>query len=963
MAASNNDMTIEHYQRPEVKEIILAYCMNSGMGSRALNADERWYRGGSDPKTVMIRGPADYEDTITKGRTLYATLDVLDKSVFDQSSLWNEERHAPETPIGDLSHCLAFTLSTDIDGIGDIRKDLSVKEAVEAAAQFHVDYLRERGITNNIYCLYSGGGIYVHLHHALFAVDVGNTDLAPDEIKRQYQILTKAYNALIGDISAAFFEKYPQHKGKVKFDQLNNQKRTFKTILSLHKRHPFAVIPLDPKAIKIDFKRSSLPITDDVLAECAAWYKSYDPSEKEAVVALLKDKIAEVEQIIRDRPIEGNSTIARLPEPLDRASFAPCIKNIIEKAEDREGKHRALGILATYLFQMGWSEDAAFDLWAEVANRCRVEPRIFDTTWGRVSCPLCSTIQTDTGGYPHLNLFKMGFCVPDGHCKGCQWPGDYHTQKILDGDNEQTEGARPRACIKLCGDLLKNEEEVLEAIYAYNSPPTIYQRGGSLCRIKRVAEDRYKIEDLTDYALRNEMSRAATFQKFKPKKDDDKEESEETKVKWQVVPCEPPINLVRGIMALDAWDIPYINGLIGAPVIRPDGSLLLEPGFDEATGLCYKPDPALILPRIPEHPTKEDAIEAAKFVMGEVLHDFPFVDDASKAGALAAFLTPVIRPMIKGCVPMALVDKPAPGTGASKLLDLVSIVATGRPMAAVSPPGDEEEWRKLITGLMRDGAALVCIDNIASDLKADALSRVLSSTIWKDRTLGKPDAVEYPQRSAWYSTGNNLTLSGDIPRRSHLIQLDAKMARPWERTSFKHANINLWVEENRGKVLAALLTMAQAWVIAGKPNGCKTIIGGFDEWVAIVGGILHYAGIPGFLDNLPQLYEEVDSGSEEWGEFFQVWFGWHETGVSSNDVLDEIRNSYTALGKCVPSELAEKIKFHNPGDAKKVGLALRKKLNVRYKTGFMLSSEIVKHTKQRLWKVKKVQDPNQENIT
>jgi len=497
-----------------------------------------------------------------------------------------------------------------------------------------------------------------------------------------------------------------------------------------------------------------------------------------------------------------------------------------------------------------------------------------------------------------------------------------------------------RACIKLCGDLTKNEDEVLAAIYAYNSPPTLYQRGGALCRIKQISEDRYKIEDFTDFALRNEISRAATFQRFKPKKEteEDNEDSDQKKTKWFAVPCEPPINLVRGIMALDAWDIPYIKGLISAPVIRPDGSLLLEAGYDRDVGLCYRPGPTLVLPPIPENPTNEDATTAANFVMDEVLKDFPFVDDTSKANALAAFLTPIIRPMIKGCVPMALVDKPSPGTGASKLLDLISIVATGRPMAALSPPGDEEEWRKLITGLMRDGAALVCLDNIASDLKADALSRVLSSVIWKDRTLGKPDAVEYPQRACWYATGNNLTLAGDLPRRSYLIQLDAKMARPWERTTFRYVNINQWVEDNRGAVLAALLTMARAWVLADRPNGCKTIIGGYDEWVAIVGGILAYAGISGFLDNLSKLYEEVDIGSEEWGEFFAAWYTEHpDAGLTSSDVLDNARNSYTDMGKCVPSELAEKIKFPGPGDAKKVGLALRKKLKVRYKKGLMLT--------------------------
>jgi len=464
--------------------------------------------------------------------------------------------------------------------------------------------------------------------------------------------------------------------------------------------------------------------------------------------------------------------------------------------------------------------------------------------------------------------------------------------------------------------------------------------------------------------LRNEISRAATFQRFKPKKEteEDTEDSDQKKTKWFAVPCEPPINLVRGIMALDAWNIPYIKGLISAPVIRPDGSLLLDAGYDSDVGLCYRPAPALILPPIPENPTKEDAITAANFVMNEVLKDFPFVDNASKANALAAFLTPIIRPMIKGCVPMTLVDKPSPGTGASKLLDLISIVATGRPMAALSPPGDEEEWRKLITGLMRDGAALVCLDNIASDLKADALSRVLSSIIWKDRTLGKPDAVEYPQRAAWYATGNNLTLSGDIPRRSYLLQLDAKMARPWERTAFRHANINQWTEENRGALLAALLTMARAWVVAGRPSGCKTIIGGFDEWVTIAGGILSFADVTGFLDNLPKLYEEVDSGSDEWGEFFQAWYDWRTIGVSSNDVLDEVRNPYTALGKCTPPELAEKIKFHSPGDAKKVGLALRKKLNVRYKNGFMLSQEDDTHAKRKVWKVLKVEDVTQSTF-
>ena len=344
MASSATELTIEHYLRPEVKEVILRYCQGEH-GARALNADEHWYRGTDDINhTVALRGPGDYEDTIKRGRTLYATLDILEQGVFERDSKWDKKAGRPEMPLGTLVECLAFTLSTDIDGIGDIRS-LAVKQAVEAAAQFHVDYLRERGIEKNVYCLYSGGGIYVHLHHGLFAVDVGNTELTSEARKEQFQILCMAHNQVIGEISQAFFRKYPQYIGLVKFDQLNNQKRTFKTIFSIHKRLPFAVIPLDPSNIKISFEKASLPLSDEVLAEGAQWYQSFDPTEKEAVMGLLKDKIEAIRAARRDRPSGStDGEISRLEEPLDLTDFAPCMKNIIEKAEDREGRHRALAL-------------------------------------------------------------------------------------------------------------------------------------------------------------------------------------------------------------------------------------------------------------------------------------------------------------------------------------------------------------------------------------------------------------------------------------------------------------------------------------------------------------------------------------------------------------------------------------------------------------------------------------------
>jgi hypothetical protein len=516
-----------------------------------------------------------------------------------------------------------------------------------------------------------------------------------------------------------------------------------------------------------------------------------------------------------------------------------------------------------------------------------------------------------------------------------------------------------RPSVTLTTDLSEGAEDTLEVLYKYNdyAKLRLFQRGGEMVRVRVIENDKVKIETLSESALRFILGKAAMFQKTVKVKDH---------FEWE--PMKPPTDVTKEILTMDHWNLPVITGIINTPVMRIDGSILSKPGFDPATGFWLSTD--LELPEIPENPTQEDAKRAAKYVLDELLSDFPLdgivkadgkdLTCSSRTNALAAFLTPVIRPMIDGPIPIALVTKPAPGTGASKLMDLISIVVTGETMPTASPPetGDEAEWRKLITGMMRDGSTLVCLDNIACDLQADALSRALSTRIWKDRTLTKPDVQQYPQNACWYANGNHLKLAGDLPRRGYLIELDALMARPWTRDpkKFGHPDIIKWLKENRADLLAALLTMGRAWVAAGRPDGKDLpTIGGFDEWVKIVGGILEYAGVEKFLGNLSKLYEEVDIGGDEWGTFLRVWREWREVGVSSSEVLDEIRNPHTKLGKVVPVELAEMVKFHSPGDAVKIGKYLRNKVNVRH-GGLTLISERDKSDNTTIWTVVEAHD-------
>jgi hypothetical protein len=88
-----------------------------------------------------------------------------------------------------------------------------------------------------------------------------------------------------------------------------------------------------------------------------------------------------------------------------------------------------------------------------------------------------------------------------------------------------------------------------------------------------------------------------------------------------------------------------------------------------------------------------------------------------------------------------------------------------------------------------------------------------------------------PNLASWYATGNNIQLNGDMPRRSCLIRIDAKVSDPWNRDAagFRHPNIIRWVRDNRGEIIAQAMTLARAWFVAGKPSGSTKPLGSFEN--------------------------------------------------------------------------------------------------------------------------------------
>lgn len=470
--------------------------------------------------------------------------------------------------------------------------------------------------------------------------------------------------------------------------------------------------------------------------------------------------------------------------------------------------------------------------------------------------------------------------------------------------------------------LREKTMDTIAAVEQANKPPQIFKRGGYLARVNQDESGSPYIETLTESACRGFIDRSASFVRISDT--------------GAMIPLPaPPLDVVRDYMNLPDLNLPPLIGVTETPVIRSDGSILSKPGYDEATCLYYQPPPGFVMPDVPEEPNEQQLSEAITLIQEPVLN-FPFDSLASRTNAIAVMLTPVYRPMINGLVPLCLIDKPQPGTGAGLLSDVISIITTGRPAIMMAPPKSDEECEKRLGSILLSGQAVITIDNVEGRLYFPSLAMLLTADTFLTRILGQSKMVRLPNRCTYIVTGNNVTLAGDMPRRCYLCRMDARMARPWMRDpkSFKYKNLINWTKENRGQLLAAILTIARAWIVGGKtiPKGLPTV-GSFEGWGNTMGGILSYAGFPDFLGNLDFMYSQSDSEIPQWENFLSAWQELLGGGALTTATIIQNINEHDVLSGALPDTINRDPKKVN----RSLGTALAKRNGVRYPNGLMIS--------------------------
>lgn len=369
-------------------------------------------------------------------------------------------------------------------------------------------------------------------------------------------------------------------------------------------------------------------------------------------------------------------------------------------------------------------------------------------------------------------------------------------------------------------------------------------------------------------------------------------------------PVAPPREVLEDMLAHPKPPILPLTGMAYSPIVTPDGEILIENGYHAASGY-YVALGNLQVPPVPLSPTQDDVANAKRLLTDELLVDFKFAHAADRVHAVEAIMAPIIRPLIQGPTPLRMIEAPTPGSGKGLLAEAVAEIAIGGPPRSMTEGHDDDEWRKRLTAAALDAQPVTVIDNVRRRLESGSLASMLTVTEWSDRLLGASRTVTIPIRTSWYATGNNPAYSEEIGRRVVRIRLDTGEERPWERTGFRHDPLLAWVRKDRDLLIWAVLVLVRAWIAAGRPRA-SYVMGSYDEWAAISGGILDNAGLPGLLGNREETYRQAEAEIEAWRELIGAWwqaYQAHRIGVDKlfdlardHKLLTEIRTGRTDRG-------------------------------------------------------------------
>lgn len=356
----------------------------------------------------------------------------------------------------------------------------------------------------------------------------------------------------------------------------------------------------------------------------------------------------------------------------------------------------------------------------------------------------------------------------------------------------------------------------------------------------------------------------------------------------------PPDHILIDVLKELDPPVTRLDYVLTAPAILPGGVLLAETGYFPEHGVAVAIPPELGGLTVPERPTPEQSARALAFLR-DLLTDFPFSTGWDEANAIGLMMTPFLRPAINNTVPPFMILANRQGAGKTNLGRALLRPALGDSEFYMAPDPSEEERKKSLATLFRDGRSVFGWDNVTGIFKSPTLASIVTTKNLQLRILGSPEQAIVPTGVIPILTGNNVQFDADMRERMARIHMNVDMERPADRPlgSFKYPNVWDVILERRQEVVEAILTVALVWWTAGQTTPAW-LAPRNTEWSKHVHGALEAAGWPAIsLDDrgYSQGYIEVREADELDDQpqriFVDAWWEAHgETPVAPKEFVD-----------------------------------------------------------------------------
>lgn len=403
--------------------------------------------------------------------------------------------------------------------------------------------------------------------------------------------------------------------------------------------------------------------------------------------------------------------------------------------------------------------------------------------------------------------------------------------------------AAPKLTIEITDQIHEMRDEAIQALARHSS---FFKTGGRLFDLVEPETERDKngfptrpwLRKTVSTHLKAELSKVSTWVR-----------TVKTRGGEELRGARPDDAAVGAVLAAGQFPgVRQLDGIVGSPVFRRSGTLLQRPGYDPELCVIYRPA-GLGAPPISPNPGLAELV-AARAKLLRIVQDFPLAEpDLGRAVWLSIVFTRLLRFSFKGNVPLFAITAGQAGSGKGKLADAATAIAEGA-LALKLSIKDDAEIDRVLGAAVSEEAPIIVLDNIprGEALKSATLEAYLTTPTFVTRRIGTSDMIK-AEKGGWtdtllVATGNDLTTSGDLQRRSLWIAIDDRTGRPEDR-QHEIPDLENFCLQKRPELLAAALTLLSGF-FAAKRRGWRVELppfASFEGW-GLVREAIVWCGLP-----------------------------------------------------------------------------------------------------------------------